>query len=637
MHRFYPAILLVLLPWFVLAEAAESPFPMVEVAPKPTDEVLLNPGMGLYLPSGAKPANVSDEAWFFKIAQIVYLRMGWSIVEPEEGADMNAYFGPIFDEWVGRRKCRVAFRVMSESMHSNTPYVTPKWVLDKGVPSVRHIGKYGQEQFDPVFWNPEYLDQCCRFIERLGRCLDGRPGLEYIDIGQIGEWGEMHLGLHIPDRWTDAQLAETGFTRAKYVAAYRRVIDAFARAFPRTQVFLNVGSYAEINEYAAIKGIHFRQDGLTPNGPSANVGELFYKPWSRRGIKGNYEFHSGLEEMNRKGWDLHATIAKGLEAPISYLNTNILSLSGLEKAPEEVRRELTWAASRIGYRFAPTRVKYLRQFHVRPGQPARVLVEHTWKNLGVAPCYESYAIRFSLDDAAGHRVAESIDYPRIPTTRWWPGEEVALQTLVEFPTGIAPGDYRLNVGMFLPERPHGDILLAIEGRDAMNQYQLGTIRAVAADAAPKTVYQEDFEHGAGEWQATAGVETTVVKDSGNAVLALTGRQEDAWGFAGTPQQAVLPICRYRLSCRMKVDAVDPEIAPTLKLGVHDASGKHLTNHTTNRYDLRRMGTWQELSTSFLTDAQVATGMFSLEKGGRHPVTGFKLQVDDIRLILLESP
>jgi hypothetical protein len=42
-----------------------------------------------------------------------------------------------------------------------------------------------------------------------------------------------------------------------------------------TRVFLNVGSYGEINDYAALRGCHFRQDGLTPTGPSAKVGKLY--------------------------------------------------------------------------------------------------------------------------------------------------------------------------------------------------------------------------------------------------------------------------------------------------------------------------------------------------------------------------
>jgi hypothetical protein len=167
------------------------------------------------------------------------------------GAGFDTYFEPIFDFWVRQRGKRVAFRVMSESTHYRGKYATPNWIFDQGVPSVLHRGLRGQEQVDPVFWDPQYLKLHCEFIQRLGRYLDGRPGLEYVDIGGIGEWGEMHLGLHMQGRWTPMQLEQTEFTREKYIAAYRRVIDAHAQAFPNTRVFLNVGSYPEINDYVA--------------------------------------------------------------------------------------------------------------------------------------------------------------------------------------------------------------------------------------------------------------------------------------------------------------------------------------------------------------------------------------------------
>ena len=206
-------------------------------------------------------------------ADIIYFRPVWAdLEEAGPGSGFDAYFQPIFNFWVKKLGKRVAFRVMSESVHSSREYATPKWVFDQGVPAVQHVGLRVKRQWDPVFWNEKYLTLNCQFVARLGEYLDGRDGLEFVDIGSIGEWGEMHLGLHIPGRWTSEQLEETGFTRSKYIAAYRRVIDAHARAFPNTRVFLNVGDYAQINDYAAIRGVHFRQDGLTPSGPSADVG-----------------------------------------------------------------------------------------------------------------------------------------------------------------------------------------------------------------------------------------------------------------------------------------------------------------------------------------------------------------------------
>ena len=220
-----------------------------EHKPEVTDEVLFNPGMGLYLQH--PPMDSRPDEWFMKAADIAYYRLHWCDVNPREGVyDFDKYFGPKFDFWVKRRGKRLAFGVMSQSMHGRPKYVTPKWVFDRGVPGVKHVGVYGQEQVNPAFWDERYLKIHCEFIARLGKYLDGRSGLEFMDIRGIGEWGEMHLA-----RWTPEQLERTGYTDDRYVAAYRRVIDAFARAFPRTRVFLNVGGpkHQTINDYAAIK------------------------------------------------------------------------------------------------------------------------------------------------------------------------------------------------------------------------------------------------------------------------------------------------------------------------------------------------------------------------------------------------
>ena len=615
--------------------------PMIEVTPKLVDDVLLNPGIGLYLACSSAPAPVKGDEWFLKIANIAYYRMGWSDVEPEEGADLDKYFGPIFDFWVNKMHGRVAIRVMAESMHSRGQYVTPKWVFDKGVPSVRHIGLRAHEQIDPVFWSPEYLRESCAFVRRLGRYLDGRPGLEFVDIGQIGEWGEMHLGLHVPNRWTTEQMEQTGYSLEKYISAYRQTIDAFCEAFPHTQVFLNVGEYDSINDYAGIKHIHFRQDGLTPSGPSANIGERLYIPWARRGIKGNYEFHSAYREMQRQGWDLHDTVEKGLEAPISYLNTNILGLNELSRAPEEARRELVSAARRVGFRFVLTRLQYPGQFHVSETRAGRIILEHEWKNVGVAPCYESYAIRFSLWDRAGKKAFEYTCYPSVPTSEWWPGTSVTLRSVAHVPRGFPIGDYTLAIGMYRPEEPDKDILLGIAGRNTENQYVMGRTAAIPAAAGPEVVFDESFENGLGKWYAARGMNLSVDATrahSGKASLLVEGAQQGAWnlGAVGLPFP-VLPGCKYRLSCWMNVETIDPAQAPTVKLGVADRQGKHLANHVTIPYDLGKKGTWQPLSAVFDVSPDAARGDISLEKSGRHAVNQARVFLDDVKLELLEAP
>lgn len=618
---------------------------MREIRPEPSDAVLFNPGMGLYIAGGGRLSyRPESDAWLTGVADIVYFRPGWCDLEEEgPGSGIEEYFEPIFDFWVKEHGKRVAFRVMSESTHSRAKYVTPEWVFRRGVPGVSHRGLYTDEQIDPVFWDDRYLDLHVEFIERLGRYLDGREGLEYVDIGSIGEWGEMHLGLHMPGRWTPEQLAETGFTRDRYVAAYRRVIDAFQEAFPRTRVFLNVGNHPEINDYAALRGCHFRQDGLTPRGPSHNVGKVYYHPYSRRGVICNYEFHSSYRSMLEKGWDLRETVEQGLSDPISYLNTNILSPWNWEEAPDPVKALFLDAARRVGYRFVLTRVHMPKQFHVDGKSTGRMLVEHTWKNAGVAPCHESHALRFTLHNSSGSIVAHQLHFPRKPTTLWWPGEGTTESTLIRIPPGTPPGDYTLKVAMLLPEGDDRNILLGIQGRDAEDRYRLGMIPGVQGTRRTGVVYREGFEGPERpDWSFSSGIEGEIdrkVSHDDEASLRIEGTQKGSWNYVSHGLRIpILPVSRYRFACWLRVEELEPEDrAPYLKVGLTDRKGDWIENHVTRRYDTGKAGTWQRLEGTFETTAETAGGHLALERGGKDASIRIRAWIDAVELELLEAP
>jgi hypothetical protein len=615
-----------------------------QVTPKLSDAVLFNPGMGLYLAGGGGLSYTPEpDAWVLSLCDIVYFRPTWNDLEADgPGTGFDAYFQPIFDFWVRQRGKRVAFRVMSESTHYRGKYATPKWVFDQGVPNVLHRGLRAQEQVDPVFWDPLYLKLHCQFIQRLGRYLDGRPGLEYVDIGGIGEWGEMHLGLHMQGRWTPEQLEQTGFTREKYIAAYRRVIDAHAQVFPNTRVFLNVGSYAEINDYAALRRCHFRQDGLTPRGPSSNVGKLYYHSYSRRGVICNYEFHSSYRSMKEKGWDLRETVEQGLSDPISYLNTNVFSLRGWEDAPEEAREIFLAAARRIGFRFVITQLRVPTRLNLSERAPGRLLVEHTWKNIGVAPCYESYALEFTLHDGSGKTVATQQHFPARPTTLWFPGDQSVERTLIRFPAGLPEGDYELKVAMYLPEKTERNILLGLAGRDEADRYILCRLAGVAAQRPTGVVYQQQFEsagHGwSGDRNLQSGLDTTNFRD-GRSSLHLSGRQMRGWNYVShTLDTPILPASKYRLSGWLKVDTLEPgRLRPYFKIGLTDSKGKWVTNCPTSAYDMSNSGAWQQLEATFETSLETAGGHLALERGSNDTPTRIDLWLDSVQLELLEAP
>lgn len=644
MLRLLIAALLVLAAAAALAQPAAAPAPaapagppMVEVIPPTCDDILHNPRMGLY---GLPPQDLNDDEWLAKLVNVYYIRMHWSDLNPEEGVyNFDSYFGPIL-EFCRQHHMRLALRVMSESMHGNTQYVTPKWVFDKGVPGVQHTGLYDKAkvQIDPVFWDDRYLDLNCAFVKKLGEYFADKPNIEYVDLGGIGEWGEMHLM-----RWTSQQLEETGFTEAKYALAYRRMIDAYRDAFPHTQLFLNIGGqdHLSINDYAAIKGVNFRQDGLLPSGGSYDCGEWLYKPYSRRGVVCNYEFCLGYDEMVQKNLDVLATIKKGLEAPISYMHINLFWGGAVRKAPQEVKDALTDAARRIGYRFVIASVKHMEQVKLVPGRAARVPLEVTWRNDGIAPCYDSFMTRWYLVDAAGKTVAQEDLFPKIPTTQWWPGESNTQAFLLRVPAGAAPGTYTLKVAMLLPEK-NQNILLGIQGHEADGGYALCPISAVAGEAAASNlIYESGFETETAPWGVTDGVTAALVGDdahSGTKSLLVSGTTATAWNYASfRVPKPLTGFGKYHFSAWMKVEECSSnKLAPYLKVGINSAA-KWITNFSTQKYDLSKLGTWQLLEGTADLPADAATADFAIEKGDNGTPVTVKLRLDDVKLELVEAP
>jgi hypothetical protein len=122
-------------------------------------------------------------------------------------------------------------------------------------------------------------------------------------------------------------------------------------------------------------------------------------------------------------------------------------------------------------------------------------------------------------------------------------------------------------------------------------------------------------------------------------LLLAGTQPGtAWNYgAVTLPVPVLPGSRYRLSCWMHVEKIDGKRAPYLKIGLSDAEGKWIDNHSTGHYDIGKPGTWQYLEGYAETTPETAGGHLAIEKGEQAATITATIRVDDVKLELLESP
>jgi len=617
---------------------AASAVDLAKVTPQPLAGPVFNPRMGLYLQS--PPAWLAEDHWTLELANVAYRRVDWADLNPEPGVyAFEEVLGAQFNEWVEKRGLRVAFRVMCQNMHSNKEHVTPKWVFDAGVPGVKHRALKGHMQTNPAFWHPRYLELQGEFIAALGTYLDGKPGMEFMDIGSIGEWGEMHLA-----RWTPEQLARTGHSHTAYVGAYRQMIDAYVQAFPNTMVFLNVGgpNNQTINDYAALRGVHFRQDGLKPGGASYNCGEWLYKPYSRRGVLCNFEFHASYQGMVAKNWDLTETIDAALDTPISYLNTNLGTFG--KETPPIVQEQLRRAAMQVGYRLLPVEIQHTPYLPFSKQRKARFVVRSTWRNEGLAAPTRSLAVRWTLRSQKGQVVSTALSYPEVPTTAWWPGTDYAVDEMLSIPAGIRGGDNsRLEVTMVDPEAKQ-TVNLAIEGQQEDGSYAIAELELKERKTPTGgVVYRESFEEGVGGWgPSVEGIEVVAADDAakeGKQSLRIFGTKGPGWNYAGAVVPEGVPafsLCR--LTAWMKVDKVTPlKRAPYMKIGINDADDEWITNANTNRYDTTALGTWQKLTALAELPANAALAVVAVETGDMaNPVT-IDLRLDDIRVEVLEQP
>jgi hypothetical protein len=151
------------------------------------------------------------------------VRAYWRDFEPQEGR----FTWDLFDETLARARAQgkqAAFRVMNGTG-------TPEWVYAAGAqtydPQDRGVRRL------PLPWDDVFHEKWRAFVAALGRRYDGQPGVAYVAMSMpAGHWAELLFPVALP--------AVEGYSAERFVAAHRRVIEAYLAAFPRTPLTLAI-------------------------------------------------------------------------------------------------------------------------------------------------------------------------------------------------------------------------------------------------------------------------------------------------------------------------------------------------------------------------------------------------------------
>jgi hypothetical protein len=384
------------------------------VHPQDTGVALVNPGMGWVLHHyDNSPFNYggrlepSDTVDDFPGVSVIYLRIAWSYLEPQEGRFNWSVLDTPAQRWLDKGKgspthnsalggpMQIALRITTSE--GSPRYSTPEWVRQAGAKGYFFTGGKGIDPngraWEPDYDDPIFLEKLDHFLAALAQRYDGNPEVAFIDVGSFGIWGEGHT------YWS---------TKKPYSAeTMRKHIDLHTKHFKKTVLAVN-DDFAmqdrgrQVIEYAAQQGLTLRDDSILVQGGknaylSADFAPLFwrklpvilesehYGPSQKRGYWKDGSLY--LEAIEK----YHASYASVHWWPHEFLAAN-----------QDLVHKINL---RLGYRLQLAEASW----------PSEIAANSTfwfktdWRNAGVAPCYPGGYPALTIKDAKGGIVSVFVD------------------------------------------------------------------------------------------------------------------------------------------------------------------------------------------------------------------------------------
>jgi hypothetical protein len=311
-------------------------------------------------------------------------------------------------------------------------------------------------------WNsPFFLERMEALVNALGRQFDLDPRIGYVEIRTYGNWGEWHLhGFEAPP----APL--TPITNA----TIRRMINAFVRAFPNTQIIMMSDNSDALDYAMSITNLKYpigwRRDSWCNRQMDSIKRSVAWTRAQYRWLSapviveayGNTGMNSSLAVSQM--WDYHITaIANG--------NFGV----GWENLTSSAQAAYTASAASAGYRYVMQSV----QFTSIAKAGTNVTLTSVWSNRGSAPTYYVWRPTIRVLNSSTRQVLISTQ-SRVDFRTLRNSTPVTVQdtfSLGSLPLGTYLIDFVVTHDYYWP------MYLAIQGRGAEGAYPIGSLQVVS--------------------------------------------------------------------------------------------------------------------------------------------------------------
>jgi Domain of unknown function (DUF4832) len=357
-----------------------------------------------------------------------YIR--WNEIENVAGDGVDKIKAVSDAKWLGCEAKNIKF----------IPRVYQEWPRkESGWPSDMKAGDYTSEQFK---------QRVIALIKKLGQAWDNDSRVAYVEMGLIGQWGEMEF----PD--TTDEIKEA--IAAQFAASFKNKLVMVRWPNTYNDDIYNFGYYWDSWGHHDQKYYGFHLSNISPKWKTAVIGGEAAYGWGNSLIQPGKSPDESLSMAVHRDYILDE---------IRRLHGNHMGwLASYDHGNESVRAGAVPVQKALGYRFVVSEVVYPK----RVDAGAAFTVSFKVMNTGSSPIYYNWPVEVSLLDPKTRQPVWKSVYSEVDIRTWMPGDKwddrgdsyaippetcAANQSFVV--SNVPPGEYILALAILDPagERP----------------------------------------------------------------------------------------------------------------------------------------------------------------------------------------
>ena len=394
-----------------------------------------------------------------------YQRYNWDQIESSAGHyDFSLIDGEIAK--AKQRHGRFGMRVMAlcqgcpGHMYMGAGSSIPDDLADAANPLIGSAPGDSDKYIIPDWNSQAYLDRLDALVKAIAARYHDEPHFGWVDVFSYGNWGEFHLyPFNQPGGPYDH--SQTAITDDNA----RLIVQRAAAAFSNKLLVLNSENPAALAEGVGTKAppIGIRVDCLGSDDLAGGGAAIDAVPAAKnRWRTAPFITEWCQENIGSSGADL---FIQG-EQQVRDYHISMLSSGNFQSDPTSPGDAAAFRKANVeaGYRLRTSSIE------IRLASDGTIQVTSQWKNDGVAPTYLPWKVMVGIDGPKKSEVALKVDLRKV-----MPDAALSDDEAVTVSGGIPSGKYQVYLRIEDTEGVSLPLQLAMEGKNAAGDYQLGSV------------------------------------------------------------------------------------------------------------------------------------------------------------------